>query len=70
MTKEIKNTAKLQIIKDSKHEPNLKAAQEFVKLHPRTECLETPIEDPVKVKPYENANWSDWQIKELTTDQG
>ena len=30
MTKEIKNTAKLQIIKDSKHEPNLKAAQEFV----------------------------------------
>ena len=44
--------------------------EEFVKLHPRTECLETPIEDPVKVKPYENANWSDWQIKELTTDQG
>ena len=30
MTKEIKNTAKLQIIKDSKHEPNLKAAQKFV----------------------------------------
>ena len=30
MTKEIKNTAKLQIIEDSKHEPNLKAAQEFV----------------------------------------
>ena len=28
--KEIKNTAKLQIIEDSKHEPNLKAAQEFV----------------------------------------
>ena len=27
---EIKNTAKLQIIEDSKHEPNLKAAQEFV----------------------------------------
>ena len=22
--------------------------QEFVALHPRTECLETPIEDPVK----------------------
>ena len=30
MTKEIKNTAKLQIIEDSKHEPNLKSAQEFV----------------------------------------
>ena len=30
MTKEIKNTAKLQIIEDSKHEPNLEAAQEFV----------------------------------------
>ena len=30
MTKEIKNTAKLQIIENSKHEPNLKAAQEFV----------------------------------------
>jgi hypothetical protein len=28
--KEIKNTAKLQIIENSKHEPNLKAAQEFV----------------------------------------
>ena len=39
--------------------------EEFVKLHPRTECLETPIEDPVKVKPYENANWSDWKIKEI-----
>ena len=28
--KEIKNTARLQIIEDSKHEPNLKSAQEFV----------------------------------------
>ena len=27
---DIKNTAKLQIIEDSKHEPNLKAAQQFV----------------------------------------
>ena len=27
---EIKNTAKLQIIEDSKHEPDLKAAQQFV----------------------------------------
>ena len=30
MTKEIKNTAKLQIIENSKHEPNLEAAQKFV----------------------------------------
>ena len=40
-------------------------AEEFVRLHPRTECLETPIQDPVKVKPYEGANWSDWKIKEV-----
>ena len=39
--------------------------EEFVRLHPRTECLETPIQDPVKVKPYEGANWSDWKIKEV-----
>ena len=39
--------------------------EEMVRLHPRTECLETPIEDPVKVKPYEGANWSDWRIKEI-----
>ena len=45
-------------------------AEEFVRLHPRPDALETPIQDPVKVKPYENANWSHWQIKELTTDQG
>ena len=30
MSKEIKTTAKLQIIENSKHEPNLEAAQEFV----------------------------------------
>ena len=30
MTKEIKNAAKLQIIENSKHEPNLEAAQKFV----------------------------------------
>ena len=30
MTKELKNTAKLQIIENSKHEPNLEAAQKFV----------------------------------------
>ena len=39
--------------------------QEFIALHPRTECLETPIEDPKKVKPYENAQWFNWEIKEV-----
>ena len=43
--------------------------EEFVKLHPRPDALETPIQDPVKVKPYEGANWSHWEIKELNTDQ-
>jgi hypothetical protein len=39
--------------------------REIVAIAPRTECLETPIEDPVKVKPYENANWYNWEIKEV-----
>ena len=39
--------------------------QEFIALHPRTECLETPIEDPKKVRPYENAQWFNWEIKEV-----
>ena len=30
ITKQIKSTAKLQIIENSKHEPNLEAAQKFV----------------------------------------
>jgi len=42
-----------------------KHIEEFIRLHPRTECLETPIEDPVKVRPYENANWYNWEIKEV-----
>jgi len=36
---------------------------EQIALHPRTEALETPIEDPKKEKPYENANWYNWEIK-------
>ena len=44
--------------------------KEMVRLHPRTEALETPIQDPVKVKPYENANWSDWRIKPIDNNQG
>jgi tetraacyldisaccharide-1-P 4'-kinase len=39
--------------------------EQFVQLHPRPEALETPIKDPVKVKPYENANWYNWEIKEV-----
>ena len=43
----------------------VKHIDEFAQLHPRTEALETPIEDPKKVKPYENANWHTWEIKEV-----
>jgi hypothetical protein len=39
--------------------------QEFINLHPRTEALETPIEDPKKVRPYENAQWFNWEIQEV-----
>ena len=36
---------------------------EFVRLHPRTECLETPINDPKKTT-HNNGyyNWNDWDI--------
>ena len=30
------------------HDFIFKHIEEFVQLHPRTECLETPIQDPVK----------------------
>ena len=39
--------------------------EEFINLHPRLEALETPIEDPKKVRPYENAQWYNWEIKEV-----
>ena len=39
--------------------------EEQIRLHPRTEALETPIEDPKKVRPYENAQWFNWEIKEV-----
>jgi len=38
---------------------------EFIALYPRPEALETPIHDPKKVKPYENAYWHNWEIKEV-----
>ena len=43
--------------------------EEFIRLHPRLEALETPIEDPKKEKPYENANWYNWEIKVDETRQ-
>jgi hypothetical protein len=41
--------------------------QEFIRLHPRTECLETPIEDPVKEThetPY-GYSWTNTTIKKV-----
>jgi hypothetical protein len=42
--------------------------QEFIRLHPRTECLETPIEDPVKETIQSNwgdYSWTKTRIKEV-----
>ncbi len=41
---------------------------EFIALHPRTECLETPIEDPVKEtiqSNFGNYSWTKTRIKEV-----
>ena len=41
---------------------------EFMALHPRTECLETPIEDPVKEtiqSNFGNYSWTKTRIKEI-----
>ena len=37
---------------------------EFIRLHPRTECLETPIKDPTK-ESHSNQyyNWNNWNIE-------
>ena len=45
--------------------------EEFIRLHPRTECLETPIEDPQKTR-HENSygyGWNQWDIKVDETRQ-
>ena len=34
---------------------------EFIRLHPRTECLETPIENPKKER--SEYGWVNWNIK-------
>ena len=41
-----------------------KHVQEIIAIAPRTECLETPIEDPSK-KTHNNGyyNWNEWTIK-------
>ena len=45
-----------------------KHAEEFVQLHPRTEALETPIEDPIKEtiqSNWGNYSWTKTRIKEV-----
>ena len=37
--------------------------EEFINLHPRTECLETPIEDPVRKQ--NSYGWFHTEIKEV-----
>ena len=39
--------------------------EEFIRLHPRTECLETPIEDPKKTRHNTSYgySWNQWDIK-------
>ena len=49
-----------------------KHAREIVALAPRTECQETPIEDPQKTRhqsPYGNYGWNEWDIKVDTSRQ-
>jgi hypothetical protein len=36
--------------------------EEQIRLHPRTEALETPIHDPKKERPYEGAQWYNTEI--------
>jgi YHS domain-containing protein len=42
-----------------------KYIQQILAIAPRTECQETPIEDPKKVRAYEGAQWHTWEIKEV-----
>jgi len=39
-----------------------KYIQQVIAIAPRTECLETPIKDPQKVRPYEGAQWYNTEI--------
>ena len=46
-----------------------KYIQQVIAIAPRTECLETPIHDPIKERPYEHAQWFQWEIKVDETRQ-
>ena len=39
-----------------------KYVNEITAIAPRTECLETPINDPQKVRPYDGASWYNTEI--------
>jgi hypothetical protein len=41
--------------------------EEFIRLHPRTECLETPIEDPKKTTHTRESRWGNhsWTTTEI-----
>ena len=41
---------------------------EFIRLHPRTEALETPINDPVRTQ--NNYGWWHTEIKEVDNNSG
>ena len=45
-----------------------KYTQQIIAIAPRTEALETPITDPVKVKPYENASWTNTEFEIIEVD--
>ena len=40
---------------------------EFIRLHPRTECLETPIKDPTKER--HSNSWHSWTTTNLEVDE-
>ena len=44
-----------------------KHIEQFIALHPRTECLETPIEDPKKVTHTSESRWGNhsWTTTEI-----
>ena len=39
-----------------------KHVNEIIAIAPRNDCLETPINDPQKVRPYEGAQWYNTEI--------
>ena len=40
---------------------------EFIRLHPRTECLETPINDPTKER--HSNSWHSWTETKIEVDE-